>query len=273
MKSLILILFSLIVATGSTLAQPATPDAATEALFEWYQQAGDDYRNDFAAAESYLDPKLYDLLQRGFERTPSDSFWVDFDPFVNAQVSAGSFKFGEPYLTGESAFIRVTPYMEMEGGSPLAMPDIKVYLTQSGGQWRVANLIYTGDNAFELRKYLSDGLARSQSPDTNSEQSAGLADGLLGTWVHKATSNTAAGEARPLTIAVIKWTFKPGGKCDFYQKVGSGKAMEGKDRSYTLEGNTINLGGRTQYTVVKNMGNKMIWKNHRLGDFYHVVRE
>lgn len=60
---------------------------------------------------------------------------------------------------------------------------------------------------------------------------------------------------------------------DFYQKVGAGQAMEAKDRSYTLEGNTITLGGRTQYTVVRNMGDKMIWKNHRLGDFYHVVRE
>ena len=273
MKSLSLILLSFFLATVPAVAQATTPDGTTQALFQWYQQAGDDYRNDFAAAESYLDPKLYDLLQKGFERTPSDSFWVDFDPFVNAQVSAGSFKFGEPYLTGESAFIRVTPYMEMEGGSPLAMPDIKVYLTQSGGEWRVANLIYTGDNAFELRKYLSDGLARSQSSESMTEQSAGLADALLGTWVHQATSQTADGEARPLTIAVIKWTFKPGGKCDFYQKVGSGKAMEGKDRSYTLEGNTIILGGRTQYTVVKNMGDKMIWRNHRLGDFYHVVRE
>ena len=274
MKSLVLFFFLIVLATGPALSQTATPDGTTKALFDWYLRAGDDYRNDFAAAESYLDPKLYDLLKRGFERTPSDSFWVDFDPFVNAQMPAGRFNVGEPYLTGESAFVRVTPYISMgEGGSTVPMLDIKVYLTQSDGQWRIANLIYTGDNAFELRKYLSDGLARSQSPNTNSEQSAGLADALLGTWVHKATSRTADGEARPLNIALIKWTFKPGGKCDFYQKVGSGKAMEGKDRTYTLEGNTITLGGRTQYTVVKNLGDKMIWKNDRLGDFYHVVRE
>lgn len=272
MKNQISVTLLMLLVWIPALAQPKTPDEATKALFDWYQQAGDQYRDELSNAQAYLDPKLYRLLEQGFKRSPSDSFWVDFDPFVNAQVSAGSFKFGEPYLTGDSAFVRVTPYMEMEGARPLAMPDIKVYLTQSGGHWRVANLIYTGEDAFELRKYLSDGLAKGAASPSG-ETTEGLADALLGTWVHQSTSKTAEGEPTPLSIAVIKWTFKSGGKCDFYQKVGGGQAMEAKDRSYTLEGNTITLGGRTQYTVVRNMGDKMIWKNHRLGDFYHVVRE
>jgi hypothetical protein len=288
-RFLVALLFSLLVSSPS-LAQ-SSPDATTRALFDWYLQAGDDYRNDFSAARPYLTAELYSLLERGFSQSPSDRFWVDFDPFVNAQVPAGRFKFGKPHVTGKSSFVRITPYMNMgEGGSTVPMPDIKVYLKEGNGQWKVANLVYTGENAFELRKYLQDGLASSgdessssggESADTmmspkevESEQNGqDLASGLLGTWVHKATSKTPDGAAQPLDIAVIKWTFKPGGKCDFYQKVGSGRPMQANNRSYTLEGQTITLGSRTKYTVVKNLGNKMIWENHRLGDFYHVVKE
>ena len=262
-----------------SLADQSTPDGATKATFEWYQQAGDSHRKDFHKAEPYLAPELYGLLNQGFQRTPSDEFWVDFDPFVNAQVPAKSFKYGEPYITDpDNAFVIVRPYMELGDGKTMPMPDIKVHLKKLSGKWQVANLIYTGENSFELLTYLKDGLAKAggEGYDTgpsDPEHGQDLAGELLGTWVHKATSETAGGEARPLQVAIIKWTFKPDGKCDFYQKVGNGDPMIGKDRTYTLEGSTITLGGQTKYTIVENSGNKMIWKNHRLGDFYHVIRE
>ena len=284
MKRILTVAFFLFLAALPVAADQSSPDGAVKALYDWYQNAGDRYRDSFGEARPYFSNDIYQLLDRGFQLDPSQKFWVDFDPFVNAQVPASKFSIGKPFLTGDSAFVRVRPYMSMGEGKTMAMPDIKVYLTKSGGNWQVANLIYTGDNAFELRKYLQEGLASvggGESADTmmspeqvdNEQQAQGLAGSLLGTWVHKATSKTAEGEASPLQIAVIKWTFKPGGKCDFYQKVGSGNPMVASGRPYTVEGNTITLGGRTKYTVVKNMGDKMIWKNHRLGDFYHVVRE
>ena len=280
-RFLTLALFLFFFAACPAAADQSSPDGAVKAMYDWYQNAGERYRDSFDKARPYFSKDIYQLLSRGFQQDPSQEFWVDFDPFVNAQVPASKFSIGKPFLTGDSAFVRVRPYMSMGEGKTMAMPDIKVYLTKSGGNWQVANLIYTGDNAFELRKYLQDGLASvgtgetaNESGMTPPEESSGdLAGALLGTWVHKATSKTADGEASPLQIAVIKWTFKPGGKCDFYQKVGSGNPVVASGRPYTLEGNTITLGGRTKYTVVKNMGDKMIWKNHRLGDFYHVVRE
>lgn len=275
MKTILRLAYILLFISLPVGAQSSSADSTTRAFFAWYQQAGDRYRDSFSGARAYFTPELYSLLERGFRRTPSDDFWVDFDPFVNAQVSAERFEYGEPYLTdANNAFVIVRPFMEIGGGTPMAMPDIKVYLTKSVGQWQVANLIYTGDNSFELRQYLLEGLARSgESGGAPNAQDQSLADDLLGTWVHKSTSQTPDGEARPLTVAVIKWTFKPGDKCDFYQKVGSGKPMEATDRTYSLVGNTITLDPQTKYTVIKNEGAKMVWKNHRLGDYYHVVRE
>ena len=211
------------------------------------------------------------------------------DPFINAQMDAGKVNVGKPKTVGNNLdMVEVVPFFRgnFEG------PPVKVYCSKVGDAWKIANIVYPGDPAegiegFDLKGFLNKGLEHSSSsfqgedPSTMispeeeaaENRAANLAGALQGTWVHKSTSKTADGTPRPLDIAVIKWTFKPGGKCDFYQKVGSGKPMIAEDREYVIEDQTITLGSRTKYTVVKNMGDKMIWKNHRLGDFFHVERE
>ncbi|HIB67204.1 MAG TPA: DUF3828 domain-containing protein, partial [Phycisphaerales bacterium] len=170
MKRILTVAFFLFLAALPVAADQSSPDGAVKALYDWYQNAGDRYRDSFGEARPYFSNDIYQLLDRGFQLDPSQKFWVDFDPFVNAQVPAGRFKYGKPYLTGKSAFVRVTPYLNMgEGGSTVAMPDIKVYLTEQNGRWKVANLIYTGENAFELRKYLQEGLASVGTGETANE--------------------------------------------------------------------------------------------------------
>jgi len=276
--------------TALSWADTSTPDGTVTTFYDWYQKADSQYRTEFSQAEPFLTPELYSLLRDGFSREPGPKFWVDFDPFVNAQIPAERFNVGKPRtVASDLALVEVAPYFNMgPGGSTAGPAPIKVYVRNEGGNWKIANMVYPGEHGFQLKQYLQEGLGTSagagasgnaspedgmMSPEAGIAQGDSLAEALLGTWVHKATSKAASGAARPLDIAVIKWTFKPGGKCDFYQKVGGRKPMIATDRPYSLEGNTITLGASTKYTVVENSGNKMIWKNHRLGDFYHVVRE
>lgn len=281
MKTAIRIVLICMFLTGITLADQSSPYNTVDGFYNWFLKAGDRYRDSFSQAKPYFSEELYGLLNDGFSKRPGDGFWVDFDPFSNSQMGMSKVSVGKPHtVSADLAMVPVTPHstrpMDAEGNT--AMPVIKVYVCQVGNDWKIANLVYTGDYPFQLKKYLQDGLGKSAAnPDSRPISETSYADIrpelLHGTWRHQASSKTADGEARPLDIAVIKWTFKPGGKCDFYQKVGSGKARLAEDRPFTLKDNTITLGARTKYTVVKHTGEKMIWKNHRLGDFYHVVRE
>ncbi len=97
-----------------------------------------------------------------------------------------------------------------------------------------------------------------------------------GTWEHVATSETPDGEAEPLDIAAITWTFNADGTGRYVQKV-MGREM-GRDMFWGLDGAKIQLmfkkGGKVKatYTVVRKGAEKMIWKNEKLGDYYHVEK-
>ena len=97
-----------------------------------------------------------------------------------------------------------------------------------------------------------------------------------GTWEHVATSDTPDGDAEPLDVAAIKWTFNADGTGRYEQKA-MGRTM-GRDMFWDLDGATILLqnkkGGKAQakYTIVKKGAEKMIWRNEKLGDYYHVEK-
>lgn len=302
MKSLLKSFLFTLVLCG--LAQ-ADSYSTTQEFYDWYLESGSDYREKISQAKPHLSSELFGLLSRGFALTPDNGRFVDFDPFINAQISAKRISVGKPHdFDNDMQWVKVTPFMEMgQGGSTIPMPELKVFLAYDNGGYKITNIVYPADpeagvKSWDLRSYLQDLVGQANlsegeaygdphqgyqgedpstmlSPEERAAeiQGASLAAKLEGTWVHKATSKTADGTPRPLDIAVIKWTFKPGGKCDFYQKVGSGKPMTAEDRPYSIDGSTITLGSRTKYTVVSNSIDKMIWKNHRLGDFYHVERE
>ena len=99
---------------------------------------------------------------------------------------------------------------------------------------------------------------------------------VVGTWEHVSTSDTPDGEAEPLDVAAITWIFNADGTGKYSQKV-MGRSM-GRDMFWALDGTSILLqnkkGGKAQatYTVVKKGAEKMIWKNEKLGDYYHVEK-
>lgn len=97
---------------------------------------------------------------------------------------------------------------------------------------------------------------------------------LVGTWRHQATSKTATGPAKPVSTAKISWVFSTDGKGEYQQTVPSLGMNNTRPFQWTLKGSDILLdGGKIKYTVVKSGGNTMIWKNHLLGDYFHVVKK
>lgn len=100
---------------------------------------------------------------------------------------------------------------------------------------------------------------------------------LIGTWHHDATARTPNGPEKPMTQADISWTFKSGGSGTYHQKVKFIHMDASHPFHWTLKGNSIvlsNKGGpTTTYTVVKVSGDKMVWKNQTLGDYYIVRRK
>lgn len=97
---------------------------------------------------------------------------------------------------------------------------------------------------------------------------------VVGTWEHVSTSETPDGQTDPLDVAAITWTFNADGTGKYSQKV-MGRSM-GSDMFWKLDGASIVLmskkGGKAKatYTVVRKGDETMIWKNEKLGDYYHV---
>ena len=100
------------------------------------------------------------------------------------------------------------------------------------------------------------------------------ASALVGTWNHQAISKTASGAAEPVSTAKISWVFSADGKGEYRQTVPGLGMNNTRPFKWALKESDILLdGGKIKYTVVKNSGNTMIWKNHLLGDYFHVVKK
>ena len=161
MKTTIKSLLLLLLLVSPSLADRSTPDGAVNEFYQWYQQSSFEYRKKFTEAAPYFTEELYGLLRDGFGQSPESDFWVDFDPFVNAQMDAQAISVGKPSSKGPGvAVVPVTPTYGRGGASNYEGDPIKVWVKQVGGEWKIANLVYTGDFPFELKKYLKEGLGR-----------------------------------------------------------------------------------------------------------------
>jgi len=143
------------------LADQSSPDGAVTDFYGWYQQAGFKYRDKFVEAEPYFTEEFYGLLKTGFKRSQGPDFWVDFDPFVNAQMEAQKISVGKPSSQGaDLAMVPMTPTYGRGGASNYEGPVIKLYVKRAGEDWKIANIVYGGDHPFELKAFLEKGLGR-----------------------------------------------------------------------------------------------------------------
>lgn len=183
---------------------PADSPSTTQKFYDWYLQVGDDYRERFSEAEDLFSPELYSLLQRGFSRTPESGWFVDFDPFVNAQVGAASFSVGQPQdFDNDMQWVKVTPYLRMgEEGSTVPMPTLKVFLSYDQGTYKITNIAYPGEPEagmapWNLRGYLNDGLATESYQGEDPSTMLAIEEVIPGTWLWSGTAQSAGGPLTP----------------------------------------------------------------------------
>jgi len=122
-----------------TVTQYKDPTALVKDFYTWYMK---DQKSSLAGISQWKDnfeEKLYEELMEAMKKSPEEnnSLWLDFDPFLNAQVYATSFAIGKTSKRNKTATVTVSMKYEREGKQSL-----KVFLIGSGGVWRVANLIY-----------------------------------------------------------------------------------------------------------------------------------
>lgn len=98
-------------------------------------------------------------------------------------------------------------------------------------------------------------------------------DVVIGTWQHTRISKTPNDQGEPLSSTTkISWTFEADGTGTYSQTVPVIQNTQKAPFKWTLEGNTLTLNGKTKYTVEKFDEDSMVWKNHLLGDYFHVKR-
>ncbi len=92
-------------------------------------------------------------------------------------------------------------------------------------------------------------------------------------------SKTPDGERKPVDTAAISWSFDAGGKGTYHQTVAALNMKNSSPLFWELDGDSIRLfnkkGARKPsavYTVIEYNATSMVWKNNRLGDYYHLKK-
>lgn len=147
MKRLVLLFFCLLLAT-LVHADP-TPEATARRLYTWLQKAGDQSSKHLDQVQDALTPELYQQLTAAYARDPNSGEFLDFDPWSFTQMGASGYVVGNARMVGGQAKIPVT--VKVLGGGRSTYTCI---LTSDGGDWRVANLVYTPE--FNLLSALRD---------------------------------------------------------------------------------------------------------------------
>lgn len=107
------------------------------------------------AQKACFEPGLYRMLSRIARNTPdSGQPWLDFDPFINAQMNAASLRLGSPTTRGDVVSIPVHVSYRVKGHEQLAL---YVHARREGGAWKIVNFLYparSGAPAWDLRSWL-----------------------------------------------------------------------------------------------------------------------
>lgn len=145
--------------TGLCFADQSSSTNTVKGFYDWYLKADPrQYRDDFSQAKPFFTDELYGMLNEGFKNGQEDDFWIDFDPFIAAQMSADKVNIGKSSSQGGN--LDMVPVSPVIRGHAPDEPTVKVYCVQQGDRWVIANIAYPGDMPFELKTYLKDGLGK-----------------------------------------------------------------------------------------------------------------
>jgi len=100
------------------------------------------------------------LVEIAGNQPGQDKAWLDFDPYINAQMNAASMTVGQARIQGNLAWVPVAVSYRVPGRE---VPAVKVYLRRTGSTWRIANFVYPardGAPSWDLKSWLRTQLAR-----------------------------------------------------------------------------------------------------------------
>lgn len=133
----------LVFLAGFTIARAAekekTPSSVVREFYQWYFKNQEHYRDKISQQKNNFEPELYENLADALKKGPPDKNWLDFEPFVNAQWSAKSYKITKENVQGNKALVDVNIQLG-RGKSAL-----QVLLKKSQAGWKIANFIYNKD--------------------------------------------------------------------------------------------------------------------------------
>lgn len=153
--------------TTTLLCLLAIPVQAQEAAKSLVQAFYKDYQKSESWAKSMpgqnqrLSTELYELLNDCVDNTPQDSFWLDFDPFINAQMNAAEIVVKEPKLKGSLWYVPVEMSYRVPGH---LQPAVTVVVGDNAqAQPRILNFVYPardGAQSWDLKSFLKKGLGK-----------------------------------------------------------------------------------------------------------------
>lgn len=147
-NTIIIALFIILAAAGSIHARAAQPPENTVSdFYNWYFKNDRVYRQKITEKKALFEPELFDNLVNAFKKGPKDGKWVDFDPFMNAQMNGKSISIRKVIQDNVRASVVVDITLSRRGKSSL-----KVFLRKHGDSWKIANFIY--DRDFNLLDFL-----------------------------------------------------------------------------------------------------------------------
>ena len=140
-------------------ARADAPAAVVKAFYDAYQKAPDRdqvSRKFLVSQRSRLEPGLYALLYEmlGHDPRKGDKVWLDFDPFVNAQMNAATIRFGAARQKGDTVLVPMYASYRVPGHE---QQRVTIEVRRFGGAWKITNFLYAaeaGMKAWDLKSYL-----------------------------------------------------------------------------------------------------------------------
>lgn len=274
---------------GFLLTAPSFADGQRDTVdnfYRWYLSQGSNYRENWSEAESFFEPRFYQLFEKGFKLQPEDGRFVDYDPFIDAQVDAKKVRSTPAVKVSENlSLVKVFPSfrnMSAEG------PPLKIYLRKLHGQWKIANILTTGEGTTNTKDYLVDIVERwgegaaENDPSRWSAQGQGedpstmlsLEEVLPGTWNYISDSPTKDGIFKPVEPAKLYWKLNADGSGTYYRKINQFNAPMVHDKlRWSIKGKTLTMDGDLHYTVIEWGESWMIWRNPSGSTYFRVEKE
>ena len=250
-------------------------------FYRWYLSQGASYRDNWSGAESFFEKRFYDLLKRGFQLQPQDGRFVDYDPFIDAQMDAQSVRSAPAVRISENlSVVKVFPSFRRVAGEG---PPLKVYVRKSQGHWKIANIITAGEGTVNTKDYLVDlverwgeGAAENNQPAYQGEDPStmlSIEEVLPGTWDYVSSSPTKDGPLKSIEPTKIYWTLNANGTGVYYRKINQFSAASVHDKlRWKVKGKTLTMDGDLHYTIIEWGESWMIWRNPSGTTYFRVEK-